>query len=159
VSECDFVFDALVKDASESKSVELNLFRWCASFWRPNEQYSNGEYARPTNPTGFAYQGTAGTSGSREPVWPRTIDATVSDGSVTWTCKAAGSNGLNSISSPVGVSDPSGLTISDVSVSELTKILATYAGGTLGQDFEAVFTFTLNGVPRVARQLVKIRKR
>jgi hypothetical protein len=153
-------FPDALKDPAEELKVTLNLFRYCASFWRPNEQYALNEYARPGRATGFAYQSTtAGTSGAREPTWPRTLGATITDGSVTWTCVVAETNGLNVISSPSAVSDPTGLTIGSVSVSEATKILATYSGGTLDQDFDAVFTFTLNGVTRVARQRVLIRKR
>lgn len=155
----DYVFGTIQKDAAESKSVELNLFRWCANSWRANEQFSAAEYLRPTTPTGFAYQSSGGTSGAKEPRYPTVIGSTVVDGSQTLTCVAAGVNGLSAVSAPSGVSDPTGLTISDVSVSETTKILATYAGGQDGQDYDAVFSFTLNSVPRVARQLVQIRKR
>lgn len=160
MSDPEFVFKPILKDAAESKVVELNLFRWCANFWRPNEAFGLNEYIRPSTATGFAYQATTGgVSGSRQPVWPTTLAATVLDGSITWTCTAAAANGLNAISAPTAASDPTGLTISSVSASESTKILATYSGGTDAQDYDAVFSFTLNGVPRVARQTVRIRKR
>lgn len=152
-------FPDALKDPGDDKKVTLNLFKYCASFWRPNELITLNEFVRPTKATGFAYQGTAGTTGSREPAWPRVLTATVVDGSVTWTCVAADANGLNPITSPVAVSDPTGLTIASVSASESTKILATYSGGTLDQDYDAVFTFTLNSVQRVARQRVLVRKR
>lgn len=153
-------FGEVEKDPDETLKVSLDAFKACANFWRRNEQYSLGEYVRPTRSTGFSYEvTTGGTTGAREPVWPKTEGATVASGSVVLTCRAAGSNGLNEISSPSAVSDPTGLTISDVSASESTKILATYSGGTLDQDYDAVFTFTLNAVPRVARQKVKVRKR
>jgi hypothetical protein len=51
------------------------------------------------------------------------------------------------------------VTIAAVSVEEYTNILATYSGGGLDQDYDATFTFTLNGVTRVARQRVSIRKK
>lgn len=153
-------FPETVKDPAESKKVTLNLFKYCASFWRANERVDQNEYVRPRKPTGFAYQASvAGTTAAREPTWPTTLGATKVDGSVTWTCVAASTNGLNEITSPSAVSEPTGLTISDVSVSESTKILATYSAGTVDQDFDAVFTFTLNGVSRVARQRVLVRKR
>lgn len=153
-------FPDALKDPAEDLKVTLSLFRYCASFWRPNESYDLSEFVRPNKATGFAYQATAaGLSSAREPTWPRTLAATVVDGSVTWTCAAASTNGLNAITSPSAVSEPTGLTIASVSVSESTKILATYSGGTLDQDYDAVFTFTLNSVPRVARQRVLIRKR
>lgn len=155
-----FVFRTVKKDADESKKVSLSLYKWCANFRRSNEQYSANEFSRPTRGTGYSYECTsAGTTGVREPIWPTVIDEIIQDGSVTWTCRAADVNGLNAISNPIAASDPAGLTIEDVSVEESTKILATYSGGTLDQDYEAIFTFTLNGVTRIARQLVQIRKR
>jgi hypothetical protein len=152
--------DAPAKDPAESMDVVLDLAQWCANFWLPNEQFTLNEYARPNTPTGFSYQATtAGTSGAREPRWPTTLGATVNDGSVVWTCTAAGVNGFNALSAPGAVSEPTGLTIGSISVSETTKILATYSGGTHGYDYAAVFTFTLRGISRVARQLVRVRRR
>lgn len=158
----DYRFDDhLGKDPAEAAPVVLDLFSLCANFWTTNEQYSQGEFVRPNRATGFSYEcTTAGTSGFREPNdWPTTIGATKTEGSVTWTCRAAGSNGLNAITSPSAVSDPTGLTIGSVSVSESTKILATYSGGVEDQEYDAVFTFTLNGVTRIGRQRVPVRKR
>lgn len=156
----EFTFGDVEVDPAETRKVELELFGKCANFWRSNQQYDLTETIRPTRPTGYAYQASsAGTSGAREPVWPTALAGTVADGSVIWTCVAAGSNGVSAISAPSAVSDPVGLTIGSVSASESTKILASYSGGSLGQDYDAVFTFTLNGVSRVARQRVLIRKR
>lgn len=156
----EFTLPDVTKDPGADRKVRLDFFNDCANFWQANAEFSSNEFIRPTRATGFAYKATtAGCSAAREPVWPREVDDTVSDGSVIWTCAAAGSNGLSPITSPSGVSDPTGLTVASVTVDENTNILATYQGGTLGQDYEAVFTFTLSGVPRVARQLVKIRKR
>jgi hypothetical protein len=158
----DFTFDPVMVDPAESFKVELELFGKCANFWRPNEPFTASEFVRPGRATGFAYQAsTDGLSGAREPVWPTTLGGTMRDGSLLWTCVAAGTNGLNAVSAPVASSYPPGLTISTVSVSESTIILATYAvaSGIEGQQFEAIFDFTLNGVTRRARQLVILSKR
>lgn len=160
MTDADFTFPDTQKDPAADKKVTLSFFNDCANFWRANEEFSLNEFIRPTQATGFAYKASAaGCSGAREPVWPKAIDSTVADGSVIWTCVAAGANGLSPITSPSGTSDPTGLTIASVSVDENTKILATYQGGSLGQDYDAVFTFTLSSVPRVARQRVQVRKR
>lgn len=145
----------------ESVPVVLDCFNLCATFWRANEQHSTGDFIRPNRANGFSLECTSpGTTGSREPlVWPTTIGATLTEGSVTWTCRAAGTNGISVIASPNAVSDPTGLTISDVAVSESAKILATYEGLTEGQEYDAVFTFTLNGMTRIARQRVPVKKR
>jgi len=149
-----------VKDPDETLKVTIDCYAVCAIPRLPNEVYATNEYVRPVVPNGFAYQAqTGGLSGTREPHWPTTLAATVIDGSVTWTCSAPAANGLNPLTAPTGTSDPAGLTISAVSASESFKILATYAGGTAGQDYDAVFGFTVDGVARIARQRVRIRKR
>ncbi len=159
MNDGELTFTSVEVDPAETKKVTLSLFRWCANFWRANEAYELLDFIRPIKANGFAYECTTpGTSGSVEPIWPRTLGSTCADGSVVWTCRAASTNGLNAITNPSAVSEPTGLSISSVSVSESTKILASYSGGALGQDFDAVFTFTLNGVSRVARQRVKVRK-
>lgn len=59
--------------------------------WTASTAYASGSKRRPTqvNRNGYLYNATTGgTSGSSEPVWPQSIGATVSDGSVTWTCHA-----------------------------------------------------------------------
>jgi hypothetical protein len=160
VSDEEYRLPDALKDPAADSKVTLGFFDDCANFWRPNEEFSSNEFIRPTRATGFSYKATtAGCSNAKEPIWPKAVDSTVPDGSVVWTCVAAGSNGLSPITSPSAASDPTGLTISSVSVDENTKILATYQGGSLGQDYDAVFTFTLSGVTRVARQTVRIRKR
>jgi hypothetical protein len=47
-----------------------------------------GDAVRPTARNGYTYEcTTAGTTGSTEPTWPTTVGATVTDGTVTWTCR------------------------------------------------------------------------
>jgi hypothetical protein len=151
---------ALVKDPAESRTFDVDFYGKCANLWRANEEVQASEYLRPTVPNGFAYLVTAsGTLANREPLWPKTIGETITSGSATLQCAAAGANGLDAISSPSAVSDPAGLTVSAVSVQEVRKIRATVAGGVEGQDYDLVYSFTLRGVPRVARLKVKARKR
>jgi len=157
--EVEYRFDPVTKNAGESRAVELEWFNLCANFWRSNEAYSASEYVRPNVSTGFAYQTTGGgLSGAREPRWPTTLGATVVDGSITWTCVAASANGLNAVSSPSCTPDDAALTVTSVSVSENTKVLATYGGGSLDADYEAVWTVTINGLSRIGRQKVLVRK-
>lgn len=148
------------KDPGESMPVAPDFYDMCAVRWSPNEPISANEYVRPQIANGFAYQASgAGLTGSNEPRWPKTLGATVTDGSVTWTAVAAGTNALNAISSPSATVEPSGgMTVTSVSVSESRKILATYVGGTDGQDYEVIYQFTLNGVTRIARHVVRVRR-
>ncbi|WP_221029056.1 DUF7594 domain-containing protein [Actomonas aquatica] len=61
--------------------------------WEPNTAYADRTHRMPTNPPAtdrYRYRvTTAGTSGSTEPTWPTTVGATVSDGTVVWTCIAS----------------------------------------------------------------------
>lgn len=157
-SATEFRFPAVIKDPDETRSVVLNFYAMCANKWRRNEKFDLAEHVRPTRPTGFAYKviNAAGTSGAREPVWPLAIGRTVPDGSLLWECVAAGDNGLNPITS-LQVS-ASGIDAGTPVVSESVKVLVDYVGGTLGQDHEVKFTPTVAGKPRVARQLVQVRK-
>jgi len=149
-----------VKDPGESLKVLIDLYDLCVLRWQPNEPVSLAEFIRPNVPNGFSYEVTlAGLTGNKEPRWKTTITEQNIDGSATWTCRAAAANGLNVVSGPSAQSDPTGLTISSVSVSENFKILATYAGGVAGESYDAVFTFTLDGLTRIARQRVNVRKR
>jgi hypothetical protein len=148
-------------DPSEQDRVSIDLFDMCASFWLPNEAVVENEYVRPSRATGFSYQwtGSDGNTGFREPRWPTVIGQTVSDGSGLWTCAAASTNAINAISNVTAVSEPLGLTIAAADVQESTRIVATYSGGDAGNEYAAVFSFTLDGYPRVVRHRVPVRKR
>jgi len=57
------------------------------SAWSSETSYTTGDLVKPTseNENGRYYEATAdGTSGSDEPDWPTTDEATVTDGGVTW---------------------------------------------------------------------------
>ena len=57
-----------------------------SSTWKPNTTYYPFQYVRPTVENGFQYAAVdGGTSGSTEPTWPTTINATVNDGTIQWT--------------------------------------------------------------------------
>lgn len=152
-------FDPVTKDPAEVLDVVLNCFNLAANFWQPNEAYVVDEVIRPSKANGYAYKcTTAGLSAHREPAWP--ITGTRPDGSVIWTAQDAGSTGVNAVTLPSAAPIPSGeLTITGVDVIEQYKIAATYGAGVILRDYEAVFTFTLKGRIRVARQLVRVRSK
>ena len=57
-----------------------------SSTWKPNTTYYPFQYVRPTVENGFQYAAVdGGASGSVEPTWPTTINATVGDGTIQWT--------------------------------------------------------------------------
>jgi hypothetical protein len=162
MTEDEYTFEPVTKDAGDDLPVEL-LFghlEECIEFWQPDELVEENEYCKPRVPNGFAAKcTTAGRTGGREPHWKKVAAQTVTDGSAVWTMEAAGQNGINAVAGATAVSDPLGLTISGVAAEESTKIVAEYSGGTDGEDYDAVFTFTIGGKARVARQKVQIRKR
>jgi len=65
--------------------------------WTASTAYTVGTLRMPVNPPAtnrYRYEvTTAGTSGGTEPNWPTTVNATVSDGGVVWTCRASNFEG------------------------------------------------------------------
>lgn len=136
---------------------EISLYEYCARPWRPNEPVDLTETIRPARPNGFAAQcTTAGVTGWNEPIWPKALSGTATDGSAGWTMIAAGTNGLNAASSPTAsVSPATGLTIADLAVSESYKLTGAYEGTVTG-DYVVTFSFTVDGKVRKARQAVTV---
>ena len=63
--------------------------------WAASTAYALDAVVVPTVPNGFTYIcTTAGTSGTAEPTWPVTLDATVADGGVVWTCRSGNNKAL-----------------------------------------------------------------
>ena len=64
--------------------------------WAANTAYALDAVVVPTVPNGFTYIcTTAGTSGTAEPAWPVTLDATVADGGAVWTCRSGNNKALD----------------------------------------------------------------
>jgi hypothetical protein len=151
---------ALCKNPESTRLIEVDFYLKCANLWRPNEPVDSGEYMLPRIGNGFAYQASgAGRTGWVEPLWPKTLGLTVVSGSITFTCVAPGTNGISSIASPSVASDDTALTVSGVTVpvTEPWKIQLSVTGGTLDTDPVLLYSFTLNGVARAARQQVHVR--
>ena len=91
---------------------------------------------RPTFPNGYEYLCTAidgatvGQSAQDEPDWPTVVDATVPDGSITWTAKQFADNARDAISTHL-VTVPTGITLGANSFAG-TKVSLTISGGTPG---------------------------
>lgn len=58
--------------------------------WVATNNYAINDFVLPTVPNGFCYEVTtdSGSSGATEPTWPTTVGNTVTDGGITWTCRA-----------------------------------------------------------------------
>lgn len=56
--------------------------------WAASTSYNLLDRVIPTKGNGFYYQAvTGGTSGASEPDWPKKINETITDGTVTWRCE------------------------------------------------------------------------
>lgn len=173
----EFRWKAVTKDPAEVLPVALNLFGLCANFWLPNEDYQLGDIVWPIVETpegevsgiGHCFEcTTAGRSGSRQPKFANADNTSAAvaagqviakpDGSAGWTCRVAGSGGINAVSAPQAY-PPTGITVPGLAVNENMKLFVDYAGGVLDEDHEVMFTFLIGGRLRVGRQVVQVRAR
>lgn len=84
--------DLLVRFEDQKSKYGAVIFTW-QNFYEayhaparlPGTAYLYGQIVRPATANGRSYRCTsAGTSGSGTPSWPTSINATVTDGTVTW---------------------------------------------------------------------------
>lgn len=84
----DLVIDEymLADEQAVCNAQPTTYFNACwPNMWVADTAYSIGDVTRPPTDNGFVYECTAGgTSGSTEPPWATTQDATFSDNSITW---------------------------------------------------------------------------
>jgi hypothetical protein len=132
------------KDPSEKLDYAVSFERGLTRFWKPGETYTATTHVRPSKPTGFEYEcTTTGQSGAREPTnWPTTEGATLTEGSVTWTCRAISALSLiTTISATPTWVAPTGITVSGETISGQMAI-AYIAGGQDGQEYSVLVTAT-----------------
>lgn len=81
--------------------------------WREaGVEYSASAMVRVPGVRGFQYEATSGgQTGDRPVLWPTTIDQTVRDGSVTWTCRAAATTSLLTTVTDVDWEADAGVTV------------------------------------------------
>jgi hypothetical protein len=115
--------------------------------WEAQNVYAAGERVRPRKANGYEYECTApGQVLLREPSWPIILGDAVSDGSVTWTCRAISNASLTrEIQSVTWIGG--GLTIDGtafVSASGENELSAYISGGTAGQTYEVIARITFS---------------
>lgn len=123
------------KTETEAYIAEVELNQALSRTWQPGKEYGLTEYVRPNIANGYEYEATAaGQSGTIEPKWPTTVGNAVADGSVTWTARAFGPNGRDTISS-VNIDAPAGITVSAPNTVG-TEVSFTISGGTKDETYE-----------------------
>lgn len=148
-------------DATEDYGVDFTSY--LARYRQAGTEYALTTRVRVQSRPGFEYEcTTAGQTAIREPIWPTTVTATVTDGSVTWTCRALSTNSLKATIASVDWSaDSADITISSESTDGQVAT-AFLAGGEDGTDYTVTVTATLsNGaeVPKVVILPVRIPRR
>lgn len=134
----------ITKTETEVLKIEIEYARALEITWRPGTSYSTSTYVRPTTPNGYEYECTSGgQSATTEPLWPRTVAETVSDGSVTWTARAFSTNATDTISS-VNIESPAGITVGTPNTSG-TVVDFTVSGGTSPVTYEVSCEVTSSG--------------
>lgn len=120
--------------------------------WIASTAYSLSDIRKPSQPNrnGFRYRvTTAGTTGSSEPTWPLELGATVTDGSVIWTCDdiEEGWYPIQSISGTTVKMDAAvatGPNISNLTYTGTTETVATYKREPIKSGPSAAFNTQVN---------------
>lgn len=139
-------------DATEDYAVDFTgyLTRWRQA----GTEYALTLRVRVASRPGYEYEcTTAGQTGAREPIFPTSVGATVTDGSVTWTCRAVSTSSLKATVSSVDWSADSAITISNESLSGQIAT-AFLAGGVDGTDYPVTVTATLSNAAEVPKVVI-----
>ena len=129
------------KTETEVIRLKVRLARLLEYVWQPGEDYATNDYIRPESPNGFSYRATTtGQSASRIPRFPKTLGATVIDGSVTWEASAIDGSSADGVSS-VNIIADTGITTGTPTT---TGSLVTFSvsGGEKGRNYEISFEVT-----------------
>lgn len=133
------------KLAGETRPYTIEWWRYAPlrTYWQPGRRYATNEIVRAPGQTGYAYQAANdGESAGRAPTWPKTLFATVQDGSVQWTAIAPSTSAaLDPISSVTWLAVTTGITVAAVS-NTIEEATCSIAGGTVDQVYRVRCTAT-----------------
>ena len=128
--------------------VVLDFSQVAANTWRRAALYDANARVRPSKDSGFEFEASAaGQSGAREPRWPNTLGATVTDGSITWTAKAVSTASLVKTLASVTWTVPSSFTVSGESVDAVKQLATAYLQPSVAGEFEVIAWATFSDAP------------
>ena len=132
------------KDPASKLDYEVDFTDALSRKWGTSDKNrTSGVFIRVSKDNGYDFEcTTAGRSGAVEPRWPKTIGATIPDGSAVWTCRAPSTSSLvTTVSSVAWVSPDTSVVITNETLSgQIAK--AWIAGGADGQDYTLMVTAT-----------------
>lgn len=144
------------KTVDETVPVQVDWHDYLARLWDPGRVMTAGRIIRPrrARATGFDYEvTTAGRTGGREPVWPKTLGATVTNGSVVFTARAGSTASMRALVSTAVWESDVGLTLSEPSSSDY--VYTTYvSGGEAGSSYRITLRVTLSVGGEIKEQVM-----
>jgi hypothetical protein len=149
--------------AGENRPYGFDWTVFLANRWRANTPFAVDDRVRPTTElkhTGFEYASSGGQSnGKKEPSWPKTLSATVLDGSIRWTAVAMSTDGLletivtSTWTVPGAVTDTTDAVVNEAGRQATSVFLASATPGeyeivneivtSSGAEYQAVITLTI----------------
>jgi hypothetical protein len=119
----------------------------CARTWRPIADYGAGERIRLFSGgkcVGFEFEPTTpGRTGTRLPVFPSVVGATVDDGSLVWTCRALSNDSIirTIVGTPSWSVEEDEITITGEAIADF-QATAKLGGGEDDEDYDVTVTAT-----------------
>lgn len=114
--------NSITARVGETVGVTFDFSNELAVSWQADYQYALASFIT-VGP--FVYEVTdAGKTASQEPEWPTTVDDTVNDGSVEWTCRDFTTAGTDTISTR-SVPSITGVTVDSDAITLSTRVDAT----------------------------------
>jgi len=144
----------------EKNTFGIDWANWLSNRWIQGELVASGFTIRPSTPNGYQYIcTTAGESGAVEPTWPTIIGATVTEGSVIWTCAAVDTTSLaETVSSAPWVAQAGIAVLASSLVGQIASVFLDVSGAIAGNDYLVNCNASLtDGEVKIGKLKLKVR--